>query len=88
MGSDDRKAKREMKLTNWSRLSAETLKYALRNLMPHHSSLRWLSDLVKAVAKRRELNSEIFSLKCARGAQIARQIGFSDANLGRDLQHG
>ncbi len=77
LGSDDRKAKRDMRTTDWSRMSLETFHYARENVMPDRSFLQRAIAIMKMAINRKEQTTELFSLKCERGAHIARQMGFS-----------
>ncbi len=77
LGSDDRQAKREMRATDWSRMSLESFAYLRRNVMPERSLLRRITAIMKMAVKRKEQTAQLFFLKCERGADIARQLGFS-----------
>jgi putative nucleotidyltransferase with HDIG domain len=78
LGSDDRRAKRDMRSTDWSRMSGESLAYLRRNVMPERSLFHRASAILKMLTQRKEQTAQLFSLKCERGAGIARQLGFSE----------
>lgn len=78
LGSDDRRAKREMQSTDWSRMSRESFAYFGRNVMPERSLFHRAAATVKMLIHRKKQTAELFSLKCERGAGIARQLGFSE----------
>src|SRR3984957_14767384 len=65
LGGDERKAKQEVKATDWTKVSFEGLEYLLRNVMPGRSRL----ERVFAIA----------SVATNRGAQIAKKIGFCES---------
>jgi HD-GYP domain-containing protein (c-di-GMP phosphodiesterase class II) len=78
LGGDERKAKQEAKLTDWSSITFEGLEYLLRNVMPGRSRLDRLLAIASVAANRNKQSNELISTRCDRGAQIARKIGFSD----------
>lgn len=78
LGSDDRRAKREMRSTDWSRMSPESFAYFSRNVMPERSLFHRAAAIMKMLIQRKKQTAELFSLKCERGAGIAKQMGFSD----------
>lgn len=78
LGSDDRHAKREMRSMDWSRMSRESFAYFGRNVMPERSLFYRAAAVMKMLIQRKKQTAELFSLKCERGAGIARQLGFSE----------
>jgi len=78
LGGDERKAKSEAKLTDWSSITFDGLEYLLRNVMPGRSRLDRLLAIASVAANRNTQAAELISTRCNRGAQIARKIGFSD----------
>jgi HD-GYP domain-containing protein (c-di-GMP phosphodiesterase class II) len=79
LGGDERKAKQEAKATDWTRTSFEGLEYLTRNVMPGRSRLERAFAIASAATSRGTQARELISLRCDRGAQIARRMGFSDA---------
>jgi putative nucleotidyltransferase with HDIG domain len=77
LDNDDRRAKREMRATDWSRMSLESFEYLRRNVMPDRSLFHRAWAVLKMAVKRKEQTALLFSLKCERGAGIAREMGFS-----------
>ncbi|MGB6432058.1 MAG: HD domain-containing phosphohydrolase [Candidatus Acidiferrales bacterium] len=77
-GGDDIKAKREVKTTDWSRMTFDGLQYLLRNVMPGKSTLERVLSMANVVVNRNSQTSELIELRCERGASIARRIGFSE----------
>lgn len=79
LGGDERKAKQEVKSTDLSRLSFEGLEYLLRNVMPGRSRLERVFAIATVAASRDTQTRELVNLRCDRGAQIAKKIGFSES---------
>ena len=78
LGGDERKAKQEVKSTDWTRLSFDGLEYLLRNVMPGRSRLERVFAIASVATNRDAQTRELINLRCDRGAQIARKIGFSE----------
>ncbi len=78
LGGDERKAKSEAKLTDWSSITFDGLEYLLRNVMPGRSRLDRLLAIASVAANRNTQAAELINTRCNRGAQIASKIGFSD----------
>lgn len=78
LGGDERKAKQEIKATDWTRVSFEGLEYLLRNVMPGRSRLERVFAIANVATSREAQTRELFNLRCDRGAHIARKIGFSE----------
>jgi len=79
LGGDERKAKQEIKSTDWTRVSFEGLEYLLRNVMPGRSRLERVFAIASVATSRDAQTRELIGMRCDRGAQIARRIGFSEA---------
>jgi putative nucleotidyltransferase with HDIG domain len=78
LGSDDIKAKREVKLTDWTRMSWETISYALRNIAPDKPPMERAAALWRMARTSRKHSWEVTKIRCERGAAIARLIGLSE----------
>ncbi len=78
LGTDDIKAKRDVKTTDWTRIGWESVEYALSHVRtgaPFLDRVRALFDL----ARHHERNArEMVQIRCERGASIARRIGLSE----------
>ena len=78
MGSDDIQAKRNVKMTDWTRIGWESLQYALghvRKGAPFLSRVRGIFEM----AKNNEENAHgMIAVRCERGAGVARRIGLSE----------
>ncbi len=77
-GGDERMAKKEVKITDWSRITMDGLDYLSRNVMPGKSRLDRVLAIANVAMRRKEQSEELFQLRCERGGQIARKIGFSE----------
>ena len=79
LGSDERVAKREVKTTDWTKASAETLSYLQRHVRPDRPAHERLWTMFKMALKRDEQSQELISARCERGASIVRKMGFPEA---------
>jgi putative nucleotidyltransferase with HDIG domain len=78
-GGDERVAKKEVKSTDWSKITLDGLDYLMRNVMPGKSRLDRVLAIANIAIRRKEQSEELFQVRCERGEQIARKIGFSEA---------
>jgi HD-GYP domain-containing protein (c-di-GMP phosphodiesterase class II) len=78
LGSDELKAKRDVKTTDWTRLSWETLQYALRHVAPGKPFLERVSALLRTAANGKRQSKEITKIRCERGASLARLMGLGE----------
>jgi hypothetical protein len=72
-GGDERAAKKEVKTTDWSRVTFEGLEYLMRNVMPGRSRLDRVIAIAHIAINRKDQSTELFQLRCERGSQIAKQ---------------
>ncbi len=79
LGGDERKAKQEVKSTDWTRVSFDGLEYLLRNVMPGRSRLERVFAIASVATNREAQTRELINMRCDRGAQIAKKVGFSEA---------
>src|ERR1700692_2886844 len=79
LGGDERKAKLEVKATDWTKVSFEGLEYLLRNVMPGRSRLERVFAIASVATNRDAQTRELINMRCDRGAQIAKKIGFSES---------
>jgi len=78
LGSDDIRAKREVKLTDWTKTSWETISYALRNIAPDKPPTERAAALWRMARNSYKHSWEVTKIRCERGAAIARLVGLSD----------
>lgn len=77
-GSDDRSVKRDFKTVNWQRAVGK-LGFLARNASPHaHPWERLMRLAALAIHGPRE-SRQLVKIRCERGAQIARKLGFPEA---------
>jgi putative nucleotidyltransferase with HDIG domain len=74
-GGDERAAKKEVKTTDWSRVTFDGLEYLMRNVMPGKSRLDRVIAIAHIAMNRKDQSTELFQLRCERGGQIAKKIG-------------
>lgn len=79
LGGDEVRAKREVKLTDWTRASWETFRYLRRNAATGLPWPRRAWRMARIALRSRADSREVVQLRCERGAEIARRIGFSPA---------
>jgi HD-GYP domain-containing protein (c-di-GMP phosphodiesterase class II) len=73
---DDLRLKRGVKTVDWASFSANLI-WAVRNVAPEGSPLARATALVK-LGLQQGTAKEIFETRCERGADIARELGFSE----------
>ena len=76
-GGDERAAKKEVKTTDWSRVTFDGLEYLMRNVMPGKSRLDRVIAIAHIAINRKDQSTELFQLRCERGGQIAKKIGLT-----------
>lgn len=79
LGSDDLKAKRDVKTTDWTRISWETLRYALDHVAPGKPFLERTRALLQLAANQKAHTRDVTKIRCERGATLARLMGLPDA---------
>jgi len=77
LGGDDRKAKREVKLVDWTRPTLAGLKMAWVNALPNGRFWQRARRVLDLSLHQKRNNVEVISIRCERGAGIARKIGMS-----------
>ncbi len=78
LGSDDLKAKRDVKTTDWTRLGWETVQYALSHVAPGKPFLERSRALFALALKQKRHTKDVTKIRCERGATLARLMGLSD----------
>lgn len=77
-GSSDLESKRAFKFVDWSRF-IHSARYALSRVRPGREWLRRVTGLAQAARDGHDLTRRIIELRCTRGAEIARTLGFNPA---------
>ena len=79
LGSDDIRAKKEVKFEDWTKPSLSGLQYLMRNVLPGKSAARRLVKAIEVGLQQNKNNAAVIGARCERGAEIARKIGMSEA---------
>ncbi len=78
LASDDIAAKRDVKKTDWTRLSWETLQYALTHVAPGKPFLERARAILRVASQQKQHTREVTAIRCERGATMARLMGLSE----------
>jgi HD-GYP domain-containing protein (c-di-GMP phosphodiesterase class II) len=78
LSADEIRAKRDVKLTDWTRVGWDSLHYALTHVATGAPFLERVRTLVRVAAKQQAESSALVKIRCERGASIARRIGFPE----------
>lgn len=78
LSADEIRAKRDVKLTDWTRVGWESLHYALTHVATGSPFLERIKTLVRVAAKQQTESCALVKIRCERGASIARRIGFPE----------
>lgn len=77
--ADEIKAKRDVKLTDWTRVGWESLHYALTHVATGLPFSQRVRRLFQVAATQQQDSCALVKIRCERGADIAKQLGFSDS---------
>jgi putative nucleotidyltransferase with HDIG domain len=78
LGTDDIKAKGDVKTTDWTRVGWESLQYALSHVRTSAPFLERVRALFSVAINQKENAKNLVQIRCERGAAIARRIGFAE----------
>jgi putative nucleotidyltransferase with HDIG domain len=78
LAADEIQAKRDVKLTDWTRVGWESLQYALTHVATGAPFMERVRTLMRVAAKQQQESCELVKIRCERGASIARRMGFPD----------
>jgi putative nucleotidyltransferase with HDIG domain len=79
LAADEIRAKRDVKLTDWTRVGWESLRYALTHVATGAPFLERVRTLVRVAAKQQTESCALVKIRCERGASVARRIGFPES---------
>ena len=79
LGSDDLRAKRDVKTVDWTRFNRESLHYALRHVSPGKPFGERMKAILRTAANQKQQTRDVTKIRCERGAFLARLMGLSDA---------
>lgn len=78
LGTDDIRAKRDVKTTDWTKAGWDSLEYALSHVRTGAPFLERVRALVDMAIHQKRNARDLVQIRCERGASIARRIGFSE----------
>jgi putative nucleotidyltransferase with HDIG domain len=79
IAADEIRAKRDVKLTDWTKVGWESLQYALTHVATGAPFLERMRTLMQVAAKQQRESCELVKIRCERGASIARRLGFPES---------
>ena len=79
LASDDLAAKRDVKKTDWTRTSWETLQYALTHIAPGKPMRQRVQAILRVASQQKQHTRQVTAIRCERGATLARLMGLSEA---------
>jgi len=78
LSADEIRAKRDVKMTDWTRVGWDSLHYALAHVATGAPFLERIRSLLRVAANQQTESRALVKIRCERGASIARGIGFSE----------
>jgi putative nucleotidyltransferase with HDIG domain len=78
LGSDDLTAKRDVKITDWTKTSWETFQYALSHVAPSKPFLDRTRALFRLAVNQKVHAKDVTRIRCERGSSLARLMGLSE----------
>lgn len=79
LGCDDIRAKRDVKTTDWTRMSWETVQYALSHVAPGKPFLERSRALFALAVNGKRHTKDVTKIRCERGSMLARLMGLPEA---------
>jgi putative nucleotidyltransferase with HDIG domain len=78
LSADEIRAKRDVKLTDWTKIGWDSLEYAFSHVATGEGFLKRMETLFTVASHHKTNSGDLIKIRCERGASIARQLGFSD----------
>jgi putative nucleotidyltransferase with HDIG domain len=78
LSADEIRAKRDVKLTDWTRVGWESLQFAISHVATGAPFVERIRTLVRVAARQQTESCELVKIRCERGAIIARRLGFPE----------
>ena len=78
LNADEIRAKRDVKTTDWTRVGWESLHYAITHVSTSAPLPQRVWRLLQVAATQQQDSRELVKIRCERGSQIAKKLGFSD----------
>lgn len=79
LSTDEIRAKRDVKTTDWTKVGWESLEYALTHVATGMPFLERMQRLFQVAATQQADSCDLVKIRCERGAHISKQLGFSAA---------
>jgi putative nucleotidyltransferase with HDIG domain len=79
LSADEIRAKRDVKLTDWTRVGWESLQYAFTHVATGAPFLERVRALIGVAARQQTESRELVKIRCERGASVARRMGFPES---------
>src|SRR5271155_2298913 len=79
LNSDDIRAKRDLKTTDWTRVGWESLHYAITHVATEMPFAERVWRLIQVAATQQRDTCDLVTIRCERGSSIARKLGFSES---------
>lgn len=78
LGTDDIKAKYDVKTTDWTKIGWESLEYALSHVKTGAPFLERVRAIASVAVNQKQNAKDLVKVRCERGAAIARRIGLPE----------
>jgi HD-GYP domain-containing protein (c-di-GMP phosphodiesterase class II) len=79
LNADDLRAKGDLKTVDWTRVGWESLNYAISHVATSTPYPQRIWKMIQVAATQQRDSCELVKIRCERGSQIARKLGFSEA---------
>jgi HD-GYP domain-containing protein (c-di-GMP phosphodiesterase class II) len=79
LNADDLRAKGDLKTVDWTRVGWESLHYALTHVATATPYPQRIWKMIQVAATQQRDSCELVKIRCERGSQIARKLGFSES---------
>jgi putative nucleotidyltransferase with HDIG domain len=78
LNADDLRAKGDLKTKDWTKVGWESLQYALTHVATSTPYPEKIWKLIQVAATQQRDSCELVKIRCERGSNIAKKLGFSD----------
>jgi len=79
LNADDLRAKGDLKTVDWTRVGWESLHYAVTHVATSTPYPQRIWKMIQVAATQQRDSCELVKIRCERGSQIARKLGFSES---------
>jgi HD-GYP domain-containing protein (c-di-GMP phosphodiesterase class II) len=79
LNSDEIRAKRDVKTTDWTKVGFESLNFALTHVATESALPQRMWKLLQVAATQQTDSRDLVKIRCERGSYIAKKLGFSEA---------